>query len=75
LRIFKTLSDLKDKATPRQGNLKILICGYIIDDKRYTFDTNDCVLYSKSLGEYTGMIFSNNLSFWCRSRCYDFWHF
>ena len=32
MRIFNTLSDLKDKATPRHGSLKILICGPTVYD-------------------------------------------
>jgi cysteinyl-tRNA synthetase len=32
LRIFNTLSGLKDKATPRDGNLRILICGPTVYD-------------------------------------------
>jgi cysteinyl-tRNA synthetase len=32
LKIFNTLSGLKDKATPRDGNLRILICGPTVYD-------------------------------------------
>jgi cysteinyl-tRNA synthetase len=32
LRIFNTLSGLKDKATPRDGNLRMLICGPTVYD-------------------------------------------
>jgi cysteinyl-tRNA synthetase len=32
LRIFNTLSGLKEKATPRDGNLRMLICGPTVYD-------------------------------------------